>query len=146
MSVTKAFSEAEQSAIVQAIKKAEQNTSGEIRVHLDKSCSGDPYKRAIQVFEKLSMHKTAQRNGVLFYLSIEDHKLAIIGDKGINEKVPADFWHVILEDTVQLFKQGKLAEGLTQGIAKAGQQLSAFFPYHKDDHNELSNDISFDSE
>jgi uncharacterized membrane protein len=146
MSVTKAFSEAEQSAIVQAIKKAEQNTSGEIRVHLDKSCSGDPYKRAVHVFEKLSMHKTAQRNGVLFYLSIEDHKLAIIGDKGINEKVPADFWHVILEDTVQLFKQGKLAEGLTQGIAKAGQQLSAFFPYHKDDHNELSNDISFDSE
>jgi uncharacterized membrane protein len=145
MSAKKAFSEAEQLSIVQAIRDAEKDTSGEIRVHLDKTCSGDPYKKAIKVFENLDMHKTAQRNGVLFYLSIDDHKLAIIGDKGIDEKVPADFWHVILEEIVQLFKQGKLAEGLTHGIAKAGQQLSTFFPYHKDDHNELSNDISFDS-
>jgi uncharacterized membrane protein len=145
MSVKKSFSEAEQELIVEAIRKAEKNTSGEIRVHLDKLCAIDPYKRAIKVFENLSMHKTAQRNGVLFYLSIEDRKLAIIGDKGINENVPEDFWNAILEKVVQLFKQGKMAEGLAQGIAMAGQQLSAFFPYQKDDHNELSNDISFDS-
>jgi uncharacterized membrane protein len=145
MSAKKAFSESEQESIVQAIRDAEKNTSGEIRVHLDKVCPGDPYKRAIKVFENLNMHKTAQRNGVLFYLSVEDHKLAIIGDKGINEKVPADFWNVILSEVVQLFKQGKLAEGLAHGVAKAGQQLSAFFPYQKDDDNELSNDISFDS-
>jgi len=145
MSAKHSFSEAEQLSIVQAIKEAEQDTSGEIRVHLDRTCSGDPYKKAIKVFENLAMHKTAQRNGVLFYLSIDDRKLAIIGDKGINEKVPTDFWHVILEEVIQLFKQGKLAEGLAHGIAKAGQQLSTFFPYQKDDHNELSNDISFDS-
>jgi len=145
MSAKKAFSEAEQQAIVQSIKDAEKDTSGEIRVHLDKTCSGDPYKRAIKVFEKLGMHKTAQRNGVLFYLSTEDHKLAIIGDKGINEKVPADFWNAILEETIHSFKQGKMTEGLSSGIAKAGQQLSAFFPYQKNDHNELSNDISFEN-
>jgi len=145
MSVKKVFSEEEQQHIVHAIRDAEKNTSGEIRVHLDKTCYGDPYKRAITVFESLDMHKTAQRNGVLFYLSIEDRKLAIIGDKGINENVPADFWHAILEELVQLFKQGKLAEGLAVGIAKAGQQLSSFFPYQKNDRNELSNDISFDS-
>lgn len=145
MSAKEAFSKEEQESIVQAIRDAEKNTSGEIRVHLDKVCPGDPYKRAVKVFENLKMHKTAQRNGVLFYLSIEDHKLAIIGDKGIDEKVPSDFWNVILGDVVQLFKQGQLAKGLAYGIAKAGQQLSAFFPYHKDDHNELSNDISFDS-
>ncbi|MBC7487584.1 MAG: TPM domain-containing protein [Cytophagaceae bacterium] len=145
MSAKHSFSEAEQLSIVQAIKEAEKDTSGEIRVHLDRTCSDDPYKKAIKVFENLAMHKTAQRNGVLFYLSIDDRKLAIIGDKGINEKVPADFWHVILEEMIQLFKQGKLAEGLAHGIAKAGQQLSTFFPYQKDDHNELSNDISFDS-
>jgi len=145
MSAKHSFSEAEQLSIVQAIKEAEKDTSGEIRVHLDRKCSGDPYKKAIKVFENLAMHKTAQRNGVLFYLSIDDRKLAIIGDQGINEKVPADFWHVILEEVIQLFKQGKLAEGLAHGIAKAGQQLSTFFPYQKDDHNELSNDISFDS-
>jgi uncharacterized membrane protein len=106
MSVKKSFSEAEQELIVEAIRKAEKNTSGEIRVHLDKLCAIDPYKRAIKVFENLSMHKTAQRNGVLFYLSIEDRKLAIIGDKGINENVPEDFWNAILEKVVQLFKQG----------------------------------------
>lgn len=145
MSAKYSFSETEQLSIVEAIKEAEKDTSGEIRVHLDRTCSGDPYKKAIKVFENLAMHKTAQRNGVLFYLSIDDRKLAIIGDKGINEKVPADFWHVILEEVIQLFKQGKLAEGLAHGIAKAGQQLSTFFPYQKDDHNELSNDISFDS-
>jgi uncharacterized membrane protein len=145
MSVKKVFSEEEQSRIVQAIRDAEKNTSGEIRVHLDKTCAGDPYKRAVKVFETLHMHKTAQRNGVLFYLSIEDHKLAIIGDKGINEKVPADFWNVILEELLHLFRQNKLAEGLVHGITKAGQQLSSFFPYQKDDHNELSNDISYDS-
>ena len=145
MSAKKAFSESEQESIVQAIRDAEKNTSGEIRVHLDKVCPVDPYKRAIKVFENLKMHKTAQRNGVLFYLSTEDRKLAIIGDHGINEKVPADFWNVILSDVIELFKQGKLAEGLAHGIAKAGQQLSAFFPYQKDDDNELSNDISFDS-
>jgi uncharacterized membrane protein len=145
MSVKKVFSEEEKLHIVHAIRDAEKNTSGEIRVHLDKTCSGDPYKRAIKVFESLDMHKTAQRNGVLFYLSIEDRKLAIIGDKGINENVSADFWNAILEELVQSFKQGKLAEGLAIGIARAGQQLSSFFPYQKDDHNELSNDISFDS-
>lgn len=145
MSVKKIFSEEEQQRIVQAIKDAEKNTSGEIRVHLDKSCSGDPYKRAIKIFENLNMHKTAQRNGVLFYLSMEDHKLAIIGDKGINESVPADFWNAILKELIHLFKQGKLVEGLTKGIHEAGQQLATFFPYQKNDHNELSNDISFDS-
>jgi uncharacterized membrane protein len=145
MSVKKVFSEEEQKYIVAAIQAAEKNTSGEIRVHLDKTCSGDPYKRAIQVFKTLKMDKTAQRNGVLFYLSIEDKKLSIVGDQGINEKVPADFWNVILEELLQLFRQGKLAEGLAHGIAKAGHQLAAFFPYQKDDHNELSNDISFDS-
>lgn len=145
MSAKDVFSEAEKSAIVQAIRDAEKNTSGEIRVHFDKHCAEDPYKRAIKVFEKLDMHKTAQRNAVLFYLSIDDHKLAIIGDKGINEKVPGDFWHTILEEVIQIFKQGKLTDGIAHGITKAGQQLSAFFPYQKDDQDELSNEISFGS-
>jgi uncharacterized membrane protein len=137
------FSPEQQSQLIQAIRAAEKNTSGEVRVHLDKTCSGDPYKRAIQVFEKLNMHKTAQRNGVLFYLSIEDHKLAIIGDRGINEKVPNGFWDRTFSHMIQSFKEGNILEGLTQGLAKAGEQLSTYFPYQKNDQNELSDELSF---
>lgn len=143
MSPKDIFSQEEQAQLIQAIRDAENNTSGEIKIHLDKTCSGDPYKRAIQVFEKLKMHKTAQRNGVLFYLSIDDHKLAIIGDKGINEKVPEGFWNEIFEHMVQQFRQGQLIPGLVQGVSMAGEQLSAYFPFEKNDQNELSDEISF---
>lgn len=137
------FSPEQQSQLIQAIREAEKNTSGEIRVHLDKHCNGDPYKRAITIFEKLKMHKTAQRNGVLFYLSIEDHKLAIIGDQGIHKKVPEGFWNQIFELMVQEFKKGQLIEGLSKGIALAGEQLGNYFPYQKNDQNELSDELSF---
>jgi len=143
MSPKDVFSQEQQAQIIQAIRDAENNTSGEIKVHLDKTCSGDPYKRAIQIFEKLKMHKTAQRNGVLFYLSIEDHKLAIIGDQGINEKVPAGFWNKIFEHMVQAFRQDQVVPGLVQGVSMAGEQLSAYFPFQKNDQNELSDEISF---
>ncbi len=137
------FSPEQQSQLIQAIREAEKNTSGEIRIHLDKICNGDPYKRAVEIFEKLKMHKTAQRNGVLFYLSIEDHKLAIIGDQGIHEKVPDGFWNEIVELMVQSFKQGQLIEGLTQGLKMTGEQLAIYFPYQKNDQNELSDELSF---
>jgi uncharacterized membrane protein len=137
------FSPEQQSQLIQAIREAEKNTSGEVRVHLDKTCNGDPYKRAIQVFEKLKMHKTAQRNGVLFYLSIEDHKLAIIGDQGINDKVPMGFWDETFALMVQFFKEDQILEGLIRGVSMAGEQLSTYFPYQKNDQNELSDELSF---
>lgn len=133
----------EREAVIAAIVEAEQATSGEIRVHLENHCKGDYLDRAAEVFELLKMHKTDLRNGVLFYLALKDHKFAILGDKGINEKVPDHFWEDIRDHMQRLFKEGKLAQGLAEGILMAGQQLKAHFPYLENDRNELSDDISF---
>lgn len=137
------FTTEEKSRITSAIKEAESHTSGEIRVHIERKCKEDVLDRAAFVFEMLGMHKTAKRNGVLFYLSIDDHHLAILGDGGINNVVPEGFWNEIRDDMVAAFKEGRYSDGLTGGILKAGQQLKEHFPYEDDDVNELSDEISF---
>jgi len=143
MGVHKHFSEADQLKITNAIRVAETNTSGEIRVHIENHCSGDVLDRAAYVFEKLEMHKTELRNGVLFYLAVEDRKFAILGDAGINVKVPEDFWESTKDVVINKLKEGKYADGLAQGIVKAGEQLKSHFPHQSDDVNELSDEISF---
>jgi uncharacterized membrane protein len=137
------FNEEERKQIVDAIKQAELNTSGEIRVHLDRFCKEDVLDRAAHWFEKLQMHKTEQRNGVLFYLAYEDRKFAVLGDAGINQKVPETFWDSIKNQMVAQFKEGQFADGLANGIIESGKQLKQHFPYQTDDVNELSDDISF---
>ncbi len=146
MSVKSYFTEEQKLQIKNAIRVAETNTSGEIRVHVEKHCKEDVLDRAAYIFEKLEMHKTELRNGVLFYLAIEDQKFAILGDAGINQKVPDNFWDEIKEDVISNFKEGLFAKGLSEGIVKAGEQLKAHFPYQEDDINELSDDISFGEE
>jgi uncharacterized membrane protein len=143
MSVQKYFTEENKLQITNAIRVAETNTSGEIRVHIEKHCKGDVLDQAAYVFEKLEMHKTELRNGVLFYLAVEDHKFAILGDAGINQKVHDDFWESTKELVIGKLKEGKYADGLAEGIISAGEQLKNHFPYQKDDVNELSDDISF---
>lgn len=143
MTVKEFLSEKEEKEIVEAIKQAEKSTSGEIRVHLESHCSSDPIKRAKAVFNKLQMHKTALRNGVLFYVAIEDKKFAILGDKGINEKVPENYWKGIKAILKEHFSQGKYGNGLSICIIKTGEQLKTHFPYQADDINELSDDISY---
>ncbi len=143
MNVQKYFTEENKLQIANAIRVAEMNTSGEIRVHIEKFCKGNVLDQAAYVFEKLEMHKTQLRNGVLFYIAIEDHKFAILGDSGINQKVSIDFWEKAKEIVLLNFKEGKLTEGLTKGILMAGEQLKEHFPYMKDDKNELTDDISF---
>lgn len=137
------FTEAEQQQIVAAIKQAEKNTSGEIRVHIERKCKEDVLDHAAFMFDALEMQKTEQRNGVLIYLAVEDRKLAILGDAGINQKVPVNFWEDVKNIMVGNFKKGEFAKGLSDGIIKAGEQLKTHFPYQKDDQNELSDDISF---
>lgn len=144
MSVENFFSSEEKKRITDAIAEAEKNTSGEIRLHAEGHCKIDVLDRAAYVFKKLDMHETEQRNGVLFYLAVHDRKFAIIGDAGINRVVPSDFWNEIKETMLGYFKEGKFTDGLTKGILMAGEQLKANFPFHKDDVNELSNEISFD--
>jgi uncharacterized membrane protein len=143
MNIQKYFTEENKLQIANAIRVAEMNTSGEIRLHIEKYCKSDVLDQAAYVFEKLEMHKTQLRNGVLFYLAVEDHKLAILGDAGINQKVQEDFWNETKEIVLSKFKEGNLTEGLTTGILMAGEKLKEHFPYLEGDTNELSNEISF---
>ncbi|MDR7131516.1 putative membrane protein [Algoriphagus sp. 4150] len=142
----KLFSTADREAIVNAIRTAEVSTSGEIQVHIESRCKGEVLDRAVKVFDTLKMHQTQDRNGVLFYLAVVDKRFAILGDKGINEVVPDDFWEKIKEHMTGLFKQGQFTQGLIDGIHMAGEQLGAHFPYQGDsDINELPDEISFGS-
>lgn len=143
MSAKNFFSSDQQASIKQAIANAELNTSGEIRVHIDDKCKGDVLDAAANMFHELKMDKTDLRNGVLFYLAVTDHKFAILGDKGINEKVPADFWDNIKEVMLSHFKKQEFTEGLCKGIEMAGEKLKTNFPLQSNDTNELTNDVSF---
>lgn len=145
MTAKKFFTEEEQQTIVKAIAAAELNTSGEIRVHLDNKCKGDVLDVAADRFKKLKMHETALRNGVLFYLAVDDHKFAILGDKGINETVPEGFWDSVRDKVLSNFKQKQFAQGLCKGIEMAGEKLKSHFPYQSDDSNELSDELSFEN-
>ncbi len=129
--------------LVEAIQKAEKNTSGEIRVHIENSCSEELMDRAAFLFEKLQMHKTELRNGVLFYVAMKDRVFAILGDAGINSKVPEGFWDSIKEKMTLLFQNNDPVGAIEAGILMAGEQLKTHFPYQTDDVNELSDDISF---
>lgn len=134
----------QQQQIIAAIRQAERETSGEIRVHLEANCpDGDPVKRAIEVFRHLGMHQTKEQNGVLFYVAHDDRKFAVLGDSGIDAKVPTDFWESTKNLMRQHFASNDYTTGLSQGIERAGQHLKAFFPRASDDVNELPDDISF---
>jgi uncharacterized membrane protein len=137
------FSDKDQAQIVSAIQLAEKETSGEIRVHIESTVSIDPIERAKEVFFELGMHQTELKNAVLIYLAFNDHKLAIIGDEGIHQKVGNDFWQSEKDLMVSHFKKNEYALGLSLAIEQVGEKLKVHFPYQKADVNELSDTISF---
>ena len=143
MSPEKSFTKEQKEAMVAAIQQAEKDTSGEIRVHIENRSKIKVLDRAADVFAELKMHKTALRNGVLIYVALLDHQLAILGDAGINSKVPAGFWDSIKTNMIEKFKQGLITEGICEAVLAAGEQLKSYFPYQDDDVNELPDDISF---
>ena len=136
------LSKKEEKEIVDAIQIAEKNTSGEIRIHIEKSTSTDTFTRAVEVFHLLEMDKTKDANGVLIYVAVKDKHFVIYGDKGINEKVPSNFWDSTKNVMQAHFKNGDFKQGLVDGIIKSGEQLKLHFPYQDDDTNELTNEIS----
>jgi uncharacterized membrane protein len=142
MSLSNFFNKAENEKIIQAIRDAEDQTSGEIRLHLESRCTGDALDRTVQIFEKLKMHETRLRNGTLIYLAVKDRKFAIFGDEGINEIVPDNFWQDLKEDMHSFFVKGDFLNGLCRGIFLVGEKLKAHFPYKENDVNELPDDIS----
>lgn len=142
MGVANFFNKADKQKIIQAIKDAENQTSGEIRLHLETRCKGDALERAVEMFEKLKMHETQLRNGTLIYLAVKDKKFAIFGDEGINEIVPDNFWQDVKEEMRAHFQKTQFVDGLTRGIFLVGEKLKAHFPYQDADINELPDDIS----
>lgn len=143
MSITEAFlTPIEEQEIVKAIIAAEKNTSGEIRVHLEEKSEKPPLERAKEVFISLKMNETKARNGVLFYVDIVEKQFAIIGDEGINNLVPNDFWETTKNVVIENFKKENYKNGLVAGITESGKQLKHFFPYETDDIDELDNEIS----
>lgn len=145
MNPKKYFTEEQQQTMVSAIQQAEKNTSGEIRIHFENHCKKNILDRSSEVFAELKMHKTALRNGVLVYVALEDRQLAILGDAGINAKVPDNFWDHIKNGMVENFKSGKICEGVCEAVLAVGEQLKTYFPYRTDDKNELPDEISFKS-
>lgn len=132
----------EENEIVQAILAAERNTSGEIRVHIENHTDKQPLERAQEVFYQLGMNNTTLQNGVLFYVGVQDHTFAIIGDKGINDLVEENFWDKTKDIVVSHFKNGQFKQGLVEGILKAGEKLKVLFPSSDNNQDELPNEIS----
>ena len=132
----------EEQEIIEAIRIAEKNTSGEIRVHIEATTDKDHFERALEVFHLLKMFNTKDENGVLIYVAVEDHKFVIYGDKGINNVVDKDFWDSTKNIMQNHFKNADFKQGLVDGILKAGEELNSHFPWSIDDENELSNEIS----
>ena len=143
MNIKTFLSKEQQDTIIQAIVDAENATSGEIRVHVESSCKGDVLDRAAHIFKKLKMHKTELRNGALIYLAVKDRKFAILGDAGINAKVPDGFWDEIKTVMAANFIKDDFVTGLAVGIRMIGEKLKTYFPLMDDDENDLSNEISF---
>lgn len=143
METPKFLSEQDRSRVKKAVEQAESVTSGEIRVYMEDECPDDYLGRAAFIFEKLGMTQTELRNGVLIYIAVKDHVLAIIGDSGIHAKVGDMFWEEIKEQMMQRFKKGEYADGIVEAVHAAGKALSSYFPHNREDKNELPDDITF---
>ena len=137
------FTKEDRNNITAAIRQAEKQTSGEIRLFIEDKCKGNVLDRAAYIFEKLNIHKTARRNGVLFYLAVRDHQFAILGDAGINAVVNHGFWDEIKDTSIEYFRKGEYSEGLIKGIGMAAEALKQYFPYDERDKNELPDEITF---
>ena len=139
------FSIQEKERIVAAIKDAEHQTSGEIRIHIESKClSNTPLNRAVELFSSLEMYKTNGRNGVLIYVAMKSKKLAIYGDEGIHQQIGKEFWNNQIEMMVHYFNANDFVEGIVATVGEVGNVLKEHFPYdNKNDINELPDDILF---
>jgi len=133
---------AQEARILAAIRAAEARTSGEIRVHLQAQAGDDIMAAARRRFEALGMTATAARNGVLIFVAVDDRRFSILGDRGIDAKVPPGFWDTTAAAMAEGFRRGDLADGIVTGLAEAGNALAQWFPRQEDDVNELADEIS----
>lgn len=141
-SVRTFLTRSEREGVTHAIRDAEAKTSGEVVVHLAERAHDAPTVDARKAFEKSGLAKTRERNGVLFFVSTRDHKLAVIGDKGIHDHVAPEFWADVVKHVEARFGEGRFGDGLAEGIAMAGAELARYFPRRADDVNELPDTVS----
>jgi uncharacterized membrane protein len=140
----KAFlTEQQEQRVVKAIARAENRTSGEVRVHIEHQCSIEPLERAAAVFHDLGMDETEQQNGVIIYIASDDHKAAIFAGKGIHEQVEDHFWNDVLQILLNHFKKGEYEIGIEEAVVKVGHKLQELYPYQRGDVNELPDEISY---
>ena len=132
----------EEQEIIEAIRIAEKETSGEIRVHIEQKCNMDIFEHALEVFHYLKMDNTKEQNGVLIYVAVDNKAFVIYGDKGINDIVGSDFWNSTRDKIASQFKNSNFKQGLIDGITEAGSVLAQHFPWKHGDQNELDNSIS----
>ena len=139
------FTDEEKQIIVEAVQKAEQRTSGEIRVFVEHRCRYvNAIDRAVEIFENLQMHKTQLRNAVIVYVATKDRQLAVYGDEGIHQKVGNEYWANEVVKMINAFNRDNIAEGIAQCVKNIGEALSTHFPYDSNtDKNELPDDIIF---
>jgi uncharacterized membrane protein len=140
--VRRHLSDEDLSVIATAVSGAERLTSGQVRVHVEERCVGDPIAQARRVFLRLGLDRTRHRNAVLLYLALGDHKFAIVGDQGIHARVGQGFWDSIRDDLQRDLRAGRMREGVTTAVAEIGKRLGAHFPDRPDDVNELSDTVS----
>lgn len=140
----KFFSPEEQQLITTAIQNAERSTTGEVRVFVESRCSYmDALDRAVELFGQMKMHATEERNGVLVYVAVKDHQLAVFGDQGIHRKVGYDYWNAEVMQMLRDFDRNNYAKGIAGCVEDIGEALQQFFPYTDKDKNELSDEIQF---
>ncbi|HEX5023773.1 MAG TPA: TPM domain-containing protein [Agriterribacter sp.] len=139
------FSPEENERIVAAIRESERRTSGEIRVYIESHCRFmNPVDRAIEIFYGLKMEKTEQRNGVILYIALKDHQLALFGDEGIYQKVGKPFWDKAVQHILSEFSAVRYSEGIVHVVKEIGEVLHEHFPYDSHtDRNELPDEIVF---
>jgi len=133
------FSERE---IVEAIRKAESGTSGEIRVHVNRAATRDAMAHARKFFRKTGMHRTRERNGVLIFISWKSRAFAILGDEGIHRVAGNTFWNETRDRMKAHFSKNELKEGIVDGVRSVGDKLAAHFPPRASDNNELPNTVT----
>lgn len=142
------FTEADLAAIAEAVGRAEATTSAELRVHLERRVHHWPWQpadalsRARKVFAHLGMHLTAERHGVLIYLSLDDRKLAVVGDEGIHQRVGDRYWEAVRDLMIARLREGRPLDAVLSGVAEVGRVLAEHFPRRPDDRNELSDQVS----
>jgi uncharacterized membrane protein len=139
-------SDADLEAVAAAVAQAEAGTAAEIRVHLDHRCPGDPLARAVEIFERLGMHRTEHRAGALVYVAVTDRKLAVIGDAGIHARVGQEYWDRLVARVLAHLREARPRDGLVDAVREIGAALAAHFPRRRDDRNELSDRVSMDDD